>query len=224
MATVGTVTTLPSHDVHGRSTVGIVCKVSDQHEFEAYRRLAYPYNTQNMGSTLARLIKALEFDFGSQSDLLNTLTSFKLAVEDNEKAANETLHDNIRPGIMIQKAPNALTNHILLSVPNERDQVDNDQESGSRLCVGTNGRWQEDPHQWTSAQCGSIKHQRRTQARTVKATDGRARAMTGQTSTTRTGAMARARVTRRRHPVDTAASAERQDRSNVIATPVYATW
>ena len=56
---------------------------------------------------------------------------------------------------------------------------------------------------------------------TNKSKIGRARARTGRATTTRTRAMARARVTRRSHPVDTAASG---DASNVIATPQCTSW
>ena len=84
------------------------------------------------------------------------------------------------------------------------------------------------PHRWTSAPCDSTSHQRRAQTRTAKEMDGRAKAKdgtnksrTGRATTTRTRTMARARVTRRSHPVDTA---ERGDASNVIATPQCTSW
>ena len=47
---------------------GILRKVSSQDGFEACRRRAFQHRPQNAGSTLARLIEVLAFDFGSESD------------------------------------------------------------------------------------------------------------------------------------------------------------
>ena len=69
-----------------------------------------------MESTLARLIKVLEFDFGQWQDLLDRMTSLEVAVEAFEKTADSILRDNTRSAIMIQKA---FKNHILLVVPTE---------------------------------------------------------------------------------------------------------
>ena len=42
-----------------------------------------------MGNTLAWLDEVLEFDFGSEKDLLDMLTSFEVAISECEKTADE---------------------------------------------------------------------------------------------------------------------------------------
>ena len=93
--------------------------VRNQDGPETQRRRTTQCNPQNMWSTLARVIKVLEFDFGFESDLLNRLTSFEVAVEDYKNTAIETLSGSIRSAIMMQKEPKALQNHSLLTVPKE---------------------------------------------------------------------------------------------------------
>jgi hypothetical protein len=100
--------------------LGIIRKVTNQDGFEAYRKLCYQYDPQTMGNTLARLMKILEFNFGADGDFLDKLASFEGMIEEYEKSAGEALSDNIRSAIMVAKSPEALRNHILLTVPKEQ--------------------------------------------------------------------------------------------------------
>ena len=117
MVTAVTDTVHPPLDVHGRYILGVVRKVSNQNG----RVRSVPKTGTSIQPTEhgEHTIKVLEFNFGLESELLNRLTSFEVAVEDFEKTANGTLSGNIRSAIMIQKAPEALNNHTVQLVPKE---------------------------------------------------------------------------------------------------------
>ena len=99
--------------------LGIVRKVSNQDGFEAYRRLSYQYDPQNVGSILSRLMKVLEFDFGAEAEFLDSVSKFEILIEEYEKLSKETLSDNIRTAVHVARAPEALRNRVLLTIPKE---------------------------------------------------------------------------------------------------------
>ncbi|CAK0837226.1 unnamed protein product [Prorocentrum cordatum] len=106
--------------MHAEGTpVGIIRKVSNQDGSEAHRRLSSQYDPQNMGSSLSRLMSALEFDFGGEAEFLDNMAKFEISIEEYEKLANETLSDNIRTAVLIARAPEASRNHVLLAMPKE---------------------------------------------------------------------------------------------------------
>ena len=102
--------------------LGIIRKVSNQDRFEAYTRLSYQYDTQNMGIVLSRLMKVLEYDFGGVADFLDNMAKFEVMIEEHEKLAKELLSDNIRTDVLIARAPEALRNHVLLAIPEKEIQ------------------------------------------------------------------------------------------------------
>ena len=102
--------------------LGIVRQVSNQDGFEAYRRLSYQYDPQNVGSILSRLMKVLEFDFGAEAEFLDSMSKFEILIEDYEKLSKETLSDNIRTAVLVARAPEALRNRVLLAIPKEQVQ------------------------------------------------------------------------------------------------------
>ncbi|CAK0802014.1 unnamed protein product, partial [Prorocentrum cordatum] len=62
-----------------------VTQVGNQGGSEAYRRLRYQCDPQNVGSILSRLMKALEFGFGGESEFLDNLAKFENLIEECEK-------------------------------------------------------------------------------------------------------------------------------------------
>ena len=89
-----------------------------------------------MASTLARLIKVLEFDFGSESDLLNRLTSFEVAVEEARKQQTIAFSDTHQISDVDPEGTRGAQESHPADSARGRDQVDNDQESNHRQLVG----------------------------------------------------------------------------------------
>ena len=120
MATLFTAAALPAHHLIKGTPLANVRKVIDQDGLEAYRLLTYPYFLKNIGSKLARLIEALQYEMGPKP-YFDELASYQVAIEEKKKTANEAHCDNIRAAVRVQKPPEALKNHVLLTPRNTLD-------------------------------------------------------------------------------------------------------
>ncbi|CAK0828796.1 unnamed protein product [Prorocentrum cordatum] len=121
----------------------IVRNISNQDGFEAHRRLSYHYDPQNMGSTLSRLMKVLEFDFGGESEFLDNLAKFENLIEEYEEMSKEALSNNIRSAVLIARAPDALKNNVLLLIPKEDIQWNTIKKTSGKWHrrLGKRGDW-----------------------------------------------------------------------------------